>query len=206
MKSLSILLLLFAASQAVRIDKIKINDWGPRNPVTISQGGNLKLHCKSSGQEWDKCQFTHESNGKSCKINWSGKDSGFEFGMNTACSDSKMRLGGEINRNKCEVVVMDVNIDGDDGPWTCTLTKDNNDDKKTIPVELIKGDDSGRILDPKPSSQVNITKKTETSTLMGVRSAILAFTFLITAVFVAGCLVLLPKNWPLLRDQCCSWK
>ena len=191
MKSLSILLLLFAASQAEWI-----KDYGPQNEETISQGGDLKLYCETdSNQNWDHCEFTHESNGKSCKVEWA--DSIVEQDV---CSE-KMTVGS-CNRQRCEIVIKRVDIIEDAGEWTCTLTKEQIHHKKTFQVKLIQG--PGKNPDQKPSHQVENTK--ETSTLMGVRSAILAFTFLITAVFVAGCLVLLPKNWPLLRDQCCSWK
>ena len=189
MKSLSILLLLFATSEALSIE-----DYSPKESVIIGQGRDLTLFCKlSNGQMWHQCEFTHESN--SCQLEWKDRKA-IKY---SHCSD-RMTVGKTINGYKCEVKINEVSK-GDGGTWNCKLTKlDGESANQEIQVQF-KSEEN---LDEKPSHQVNNTK--ETSTLMGVRSAILAFTFLITAVFVAGCLVLLPKNWPLLRDQCCSWK
>ena len=192
MKSLSILPLLFVAIQALWIAD---GDYGIKNPETISQGGDLTLYC-TANQEWAKCKFTHE-NGKSCTINRNGE----EFDKESDCSDNNMTNGGGSNRRRCEVDITNFDINNDGGKWTCTMTKGKHD---TYSRDIQVSQKPEETTTPGNASQVINTK--ETPTLMGVRSAILAFTFLLTAVFVAGCLVLLPKSLPLLKDQCCSWK
>ena len=197
MKSLSILIVLVAASQAVWV---KDSGTRPEQPETISQGGELTLFCKTNSQPWNHCEFTHENDGRSCKIEF--KDSRGTRDPNWDKDCSERMTVGNVDFQTCEIVIKQVDLSKDAGDWKCTLTKEQNIHSQTIQVKFNQGPGSNP--DQKPSHQVENTK--ETPTLMGVRSAILAFTFLITAVFVAGCLVLLPKNWPLLRDQCCSWK
>ena len=197
MKSLSILPLLFAASQAFLIEES-----GPPNPVPINQRGEATLYCKTD-EKWFLCEFTHES--RSCKIN-QPEDGKFLSSKN--CVDSKMLLGEGIDGTNCKVLIKDVKIKEDAGEWTCRLKKGPHSEQKEqkIQVEFKKeGEEPIKHPDPKPINQVKNTNGTnETSALTGVRSAILAFTFLLTAVLVAGWLVLLPKSWPLLRSQC-SW-
>ena len=198
MKSLSILILLFAASQALWID-----DYGPKESVTINHGGDLTLFCTTQ-QKWDKCVFFHESNRKSCTIDWKKIDKTFQ---EKDC-DNKMTTGSGINRKNCTVVIKKADVNEDDGKWTCKMTNNKNEDTRDFQVSLIKG--TGENLDHNKSKELDPTTSPK---LMGgggadgtgfVRNAILAFTFLITAVFVVGCVILLPKHWQLLRSQC-TW-
>ena len=183
MKSLPILLLLFAASQAIHL-----KEFGPKNPV-INEGEDLQLFCETA-QKWNQCEFYHESNDKSCKFWMEGE----KLVPKQDCVGVGMTVGDEqFNPKKCVVKIQKVDNE-DAGQWTCKMTiKKWDSDERHFQVSVTK----------KPG-QVKNTNETSMDSIRFVRNSILAFTFLITGIFVAGCVVLLPKSWPLLRSQC-TW-
>ena len=109
MKSLSILVFVsFATSLAMRIKKYEPED------TTFHEGETMKLSCLTNVDvEWYRCEFTHESNGKSCKTFW------IQDNIDIPCRNE---IGKMYQKDgSCIFEVKDLKKEGT-GNWTCKLS------------------------------------------------------------------------------------
>ena len=160
MKSLTILLVLFAISLAIRIKEYEPKD----TIVSITEGETMKLSCLPD-LEWYTCEFTHESNGKSCKTKW-----------NNGAHQCKNGIG-KMYRNDDDACIIEVNNlkKKDNGKWTCNMSDSNSESYASLPFPVEVQD--------KPFTTTNKPVSTATRalpTLMYV--SILAFAFLIVHI------------------------
>jgi len=111
MKSLSILLVFFATTLAIRISEYHPND----TIVSITEGETLKLSCKWDKLiAWDSCEFTHGN--KSCKTFWSSAY------YSEKCKNGKNGIGKMYRKDgSCIFEVKDLKKEGT-GNWTCKLS------------------------------------------------------------------------------------
>ena len=122
MKSLSIFLVLFATTLAIRINEPKSTN------VSATKGETMELSCVGN-VDWYTCEFTHESNGKSCKK--------FYTSVNVIqqCENGT----GEMYQKdgSCVIEVKDLKKE-DAGNWTCkiSLSNSNNDTHHVFNVEV----------------------------------------------------------------------
>ena len=112
LKMKSILLVLFATSLAIRIREYEPKD----TIVSIIEGETMKLSCLPD-LEWNSCEFTHESNGKSCKTKW-----------NNGVHQCKNGIGKmhQNDDNACVIEVKDLTKE-DAGRWTCNMSDTNSE-------------------------------------------------------------------------------
>ena len=151
MKSLSILLVFFATTLAIRISEYHPND----TIVSITEGETLKLSCKWDKLiAWDSCEFTHGN--KSCKTFW------IQDNIDIPCRNE---IGKMYQKDgSCIFEVKDLKKEGT-GNWTCKLS-----DLPSINSESATHMFAVEVQD-KPSTA---TRPTEFMTF-----SILAFTFFI---------------------------
>ena len=114
MKSLLTFLSLLAVAQAA----IEITDYKPKGTVTIKEEDNrsLTLTCKTY-YWWYHCQFHHETNGKSCKIDYDEAKGGNNVISN--CQGG-IKYKGDYANTKCIVEIENVGIE-DAGEWTMDM-------------------------------------------------------------------------------------
>jgi len=161
MKSLSILLVFFVTTLAIRISEYHPND----ATVSIAEGETLKLSCKRDLVGWDECEFSHESNGKYCHTYW------IEENAKIRCKNELAGLGKMYQREGfCIIEVKDMKKE-DAGNWTCKMF-DNNQNSATHIFNVEVRDKQTKIT--KPINSSTATRPTEFMTF-----SILAFTFLI---------------------------
>ena len=122
MKSLSIFLVLFATTLAIRINEPKSTN------VSATKGETMELSCVGN-VDWYTCEFTHESNGKSCKTYWIPENSIQQCENGT---DEMYQKDGS-----CVIEVKDLKKE-DAGNWTCkiSLSNSNNDAHHVFNVEV----------------------------------------------------------------------
>ena len=159
LKMKSILLVLFATSLA-----FNIKEYEPKDTITITEGETMKLSCLPD-LEWYSCEFTHESNGKSCKTKW-----------NNGAHQCKNGIG-KMYRNDDDACVIEVNDlkKGDGGRWTCNMSDTNSESYASLPFRVEVQD--------KPLTTTNKPVSTATRALPTLMSvSILAITFLIVHI------------------------
>ena len=169
MKSVSILVLVSFAITVASND-FSISDYGPKNAtISIKQGETLKLFCEPN-DGWFKCKFTHENNGKSCKI-FSDEDA-------SECENGIGKM--YITDTSCIIEVKNLKKE-DDGKWTCEITDANSKSDTHEFVVAVQDKSRGTNFDkptPTTTNPINepdsATRPTEFMTF-----SILAFTILI---------------------------
>ena len=161
MKSLSILLVFFATTLAIRISEYHPND----TIVSITEGETLKLSCKWDKLiAWDSCEFTHGN--KSCKTFWSSAY------YSEKCKNGKNGIGKMYRKDgSCIFEVMDLKKEGA-GNWTCKLSDlpDINSEPATH-IFVVE------VQDKPPATKTNSSTATRPTEFMTF--SILAFTFFI---------------------------
>ena len=157
MKSLSIFLVLFATTLAIRINEPKSTN------VSATKGETMELSCVGN-VDWYTCEFTHESNGKSCKTYWIPENS-----VNLC----KNGIGKMHQKDgSCIIEVKDLKK-VDTGSWTCNLTNANSRSNNPL-WDTHKFD--VEVQDNPP------TKTTDGALSTQMSVSILAFTFLIVHI------------------------
>ena len=135
-----------------------ISDFGPKNAtISIIEGETLKLYCEPK-RGWYICEFTHENNGKSCKM-FSDQDA-------IQCENGT----GEMYREdrSCFFEVKNLKK-GDAGRWTCEISDANSkSDKHEFAVA---------VQDKPPTTDKSVSTVTRPTEFMTL--SILVFTFLI---------------------------
>ena len=161
MKSLSILLVFFATTLAIRISEYHPND----TIVSITEGETLKLSCKwDKERAWDSCEFTHGN--KSCKTFW------IQDNIDIPCRNE---IGKMYQKDGSCIIEVKNLKKGDAGKWTCKIS-DGNGKSDTHPFIVEVQDKT--LTTKKSDSTASATRALPTQMF----SSILAFTFLIVNI------------------------
>ena len=121
---------LVSATVSISITEFKPKGTGSNRSISINEADhrNLRLSCQTD-KTWYHCQFRHESNGKSCQIDydWTTKDERVQCSRGITYKGSlptkiveKDTLQIKLVR-ECIVEIEEVGLE-DAGHWTCIMS------------------------------------------------------------------------------------